>query len=128
MKQLRLKFAEPEDHEQVIRWLNANPANDFDSRILSYPTLQIVTAYNGHNVMHLPMHECLVLESLAVNPETTELERAQALRDVTKAATLIASGKRMKELYFMLSDAMVKEIATKKSVGFEIVTMARMRL
>lgn len=128
MKQLLVKLAEPKDHSEIVEWLNGNPSNQFDSAILSYPTLQVVTAYNGRNVMHLPMHKCMVMESLAINPEATEMEKAQALRDLTKAAELLASQSGIKELYFEPTEDQVKAIATNPDVGFKIVTMAKLRL
>ena len=128
MKQLKIKAGEKKDHAEIIAWLNSNPANQFDERILAYPTLEIITAYGDRNVLHLPVHRALVMESLAVSPDATEMEKAQALRDVTKSAEYLASRYGIKELYFQISEEQVKKIASNKDVGFELVTMARMKL
>lgn len=126
MKQLKIRLAQPEESAQIVNWLNANPSNDFDPNILQYPTLQVICAYNGKPVSYLPVHRALVLESVAVSPDASELDKAQALRDLVKAAQLMASAHQIKELYFMVSDPMISNIAEQH--GFEVTTVCRMKL
>lgn len=123
-EQLKVRFADKDDHAQVIEWINRNQS--FDPGILKYPTLQLICAHNGKPISFLPVHRGLILESLASNPWATELEKAEALKDLTKAAELLASSYGIKELYFMVSDKDVQKIA--ENHGFETVTVCRMKL
>lgn len=126
MKQLKIRMAEHGEHTQVAEWAKANPTANFDSRIMQYPTLQVLCSYNGKPVSYAPFHRVLVMESLAVSPEASFPERAQSLRDFIKAAELIASANGIKEIHFQVSDEAVKTIA--ENHGFETITICRMKL
>lgn len=117
MRELKLRVAVPEDTEKIVEWLNANPRNLFDPDILKYPTLRVLCAYNGAPVAFLPTQKALFLESLAVNPQANDLERAEALRDLVKGAQLLASSDGIKEIYLFGEDKTVLDIAEKR--GFE---------
>lgn len=58
-----------------------------------------------------------MLESLAINPESSELDKAQALRDLVKAVSLLASTEGITEIYMLDGGGGVAELATKH--GFE---------
>jgi N-acetylglutamate synthase-like GNAT family acetyltransferase len=126
MNQLKLKVGQADDVKEIVDWLNANQTNGLDPDILKYPTLRIVTAYNGRNIAHMPSQQALILESVAVNPEATTLEKAEALKDLVKAQELLASSFGLKEIYFLASDRTVLEIASKR--GFEVLDMPVLRL
>lgn len=118
MKQLKLRVTTAEDAEQIVEWLKLNPLNEFESVILKYPTLRVIASYAQDGVIcYLPTQKVLVLESLAVNPEATELEKAQALRDLTKASELLASSEGIREIWFLDGAGGVGEMA--RSHGFE---------
>lgn len=118
MRQLKLRFATPEDAPQIIEWLNANPLNEYDSVICKYPSLHVIASYAPDGVIcYLPTQKVLVLESLAVNPKASELEKAQALRDLTKAAELLANSEGIREVWFLDGAGGVGEMA--RSHGFE---------
>lgn len=126
--QLKTGYMGAEDQETFLTWVNSSPKNEWDSGVLKYPTLRVICAYNGRPVSFLPVHDALVMESIAVNKDAGDLERAQALRDLTKAAELHASARGMRELYFICTDEDVLKIA--KNHGFEQVEfpVLRMRL
>lgn len=128
MKQLKIRFAEPEDVKTCVDWLNATKGNLYDPGILKYPTLRILCAYNGAPVAYLPTQRALFLESLAVNPEAPLLERAQAFRDLVKNSQLLASDGGIKELYMLCEDENVLKVA--EGHGFERVPypLVRMKL
>jgi hypothetical protein len=127
VNQLKVKFAEPSQAEELKQWLRDTKGNLFDEAILGYPTLQTICAYNGQSVAYLPMQRALFLESLAVSPQATDLEKAQAFRDLVKASELVASSHGIKEIY-MICGENIKELATKH--GFEDVPwpVVRMKL
>jgi hypothetical protein len=125
-EQLKLAFLAPEQQTEFVTWVNENSRNAYDPAILGYPTLKVLRSYNSHTIAYLPTHQCLVLESVAMNPHATELEKAQALRDLVKGAELLASSFRLKEIYFIASDEQVKELAERR--GFEEVRCMRLKL
>ena len=118
MRQLKLRAATPEDSKELTAWLSTNPLNEFESVILKYPTLRVIASYAPEGVVcYLPTQKVLVLESLAVNPNAGDLEKAQALRDLTKAAELLASSEGIREIWFLDGAGGVGEMA--RSHGFE---------
>lgn len=127
MKQLQIRFARPEDAPRILKWIESNPDNLFDRDILSYPTLQILCAYNEDGpVAYLPIQKALVLESTALSPEITLGESAQALRDFTKAAELIADSQGIKEIYFICGDERLAGMA--KNHAYEILPWKVLRM
>lgn len=127
MRQLKLRFAVPEDKDQLLEWLHATPNNDFDPNILTYPTLRTMCSYNGAGpVAFLPTHKAMILESTALAPSISEIDSAQALRDLVKAAQLMASAEGMKELYFIVSDEAIAKVAADH--GFEEKRVMRLKL
>ena len=127
MRQLKLRFAGPEDAKEVADWLLATPDNLFDDALLKYPTLRVISAYNGDgNVAHLPAQQVLMLESLAVRPGTPPLDAAQAFRDLVKGMELLASQLGIKELFFICKDPNVLSVA--QHHGFERIEFPVVRL
>lgn len=127
MKQLKLEFVPLSD--AVVERLKTTPGNLFDPSILGYPTLQVLSAYNGNgSVAYLPIQRCLFLESLAVNQDSELMERAQAFRDLVKGSTLIASSHGIKEIYMLCEDENVLKVA--EGHGFERIDypLVRMKL
>lgn len=121
MKQLKLRGIRKDDIPQVVKWLNANPLNSYDPRILDYPTLKIFTSYGDNgNVCHLPIHQVYMMESIARNPEESDLNVAQALRDLTKATELAADAAGIREVYFLGGEGKVGAMAASaKDHSFE---------
>lgn len=124
--QIKLRWATPDEAQTIVELLHANPENCFDPGIMKYPTLQIMCAYNGHVIAYLPTHKALILESTAVALDATEDETIQALRDLVKGATLMASGQQIKEMYFIVTDEKLAKVA--RNHGFEDKHCLRMRL
>ena len=113
MKQLNTRMARPEDAPQILEWLQANPDNLFDPGILNYPTLQVLCSYNSEPVCYLPTQKALILESTAIRPGLSELDSAQALRDLVKAAQLLASQSGIREIFYMGTDSRLNAMAGK---------------
>lgn len=102
MRQLKIRYARPEEGEQILVWMKANQHNHFDPRILKYPTLRMLCSYSDDGpVCYLPVHNVLMMESIAVNPVESPFNVAQALRDLTKGSELIADAGGMREVYFL---------------------------
>lgn len=133
MKQLKIRIGETEDVKTCVDWLNATKGNLYDPGILKYPTLRILCAYSGviadgTPVAYLPTQRTLFLESLAVNPESPLLDRAQAFRDLVKNSELLASSDGIREIYMLCADENVLNVA--EGHGFERVPypLVRMKL
>lgn len=127
MRQLKLRFSRPEDRPKILEWLKANPDNGFDPDILGYPTLQVLCAYSDEGpVAFLPIQTAIVLESTARMPGITDVDSAQALRDCTKAAELLASAQHIREIYFLAKEPKLIEMA--KNHGYEEMPWTPMRM
>jgi hypothetical protein len=128
MRQLKIKLATPDQTKQLVEWLNSTKGNLFDPDILKYPTLRTLCSYNGENVAYMPVQKALFLESLAVNPDSSLMDRAQAFRDLVKASELMASSDQIKEMYMICDDDNVLKVA--EGHGFERIPwpVVRMKL
>lgn len=127
MKQLKLRFARAEETAQVMEWIKSHPENDFDADIANYPTLQVFCAYSEEGVEgYIPTHNVKVLESTAMRPGVEISTAAQALRDFTKAAELMASSQNIRELYFLCRDEAL--IAMAKNHGYELMPFQILRM
>ena len=122
MKNLKIKMGTKDEAKASLAL-----TPEFDPRILDYPTLKIVTTYNGKGfISHLPSQQALVLESVGVNPEATELEKAQAIRYAINGQMLVASSFGLKEIYFIGTDERVISLA--EAHGFERLPWPVLRL
>jgi hypothetical protein len=128
MRQLKVRVAGLEDSERLVEWLNSTKGNLFDPGILKYPTLRTLCSYDGEPIAYLPTQRALFLESLAVNPAASLLDKGQAFRDLVKASELLASSDGIRELYMVCEDENVLRIA--EGHGFERIPwpITRMRL
>lgn len=128
MKQLKTGYITTQDQPKFIELVNSTANNLYDPDVLTYPTLRILKSYNSHPVAFLPMQQALMLESLAVEPESSLMDRGQAFRDLVKGAQLHASSLGIKELYFLCKDENVLKVA--EGHGFERVEypVVRMKL
>ena len=124
MKQLKIGYMRPEERETFVEWVNKTPGNLYDPGILNYPTLRVLTSYNGEPGAFLPMQQALFLESLAV--KEPRIENAQAFRDLVKGAEQHASSLLIREIYFGCRDESVLKIALNhgfEEVPFKVVRM-----
>ena len=125
-EQLKVGYLRDGDQKTFIEWVNSTPNNLWDDAVLKYPTLRIICAYNGAPVAFLPVQQALILESLAVSDIAPLLDKAQAFRDLVKAAELHASAQQMRELYFICKDETVLKLA--EGHGFERIEFPIVRL
>lgn len=111
---------------EMTEWLKNTP--EFDPRILTYPTLRVLCAYNEHGTKaYLPSQLALVLESVGKNPDADRLTMAQALRDLVKGKELIASQLGVREIYFIGTDSFVADMASGQD-GFEVLKWPVLRM
>lgn len=124
MKQLKIRLATKEERPQIEAW----SSEDADPKVLDYPTATVLCAYNGSPVAYLPMQKVLMLEATAISPDASELESAQALRDLFKGAELTASVNGIKEIYFLGTDTELNKVAEHQGIEKLPWTAYRMKL
>ena len=120
---ISLRSATLEDVPQITAWLESRKSrNQFDPEILKYPSLEVVAAHtNGTVFVYLPVQSVAMLESVAVNPESSPHEIAHALVLAVKAIEYQAHRAGQREAYFLASDANTAKGA--EHLGFEEVEM-----
>lgn len=128
MRQLKIKLAGPDDAAALVEWLNGTKGNLFDPGILKYPTLRTLCSYDGQPIAYLPTQRALFLESLAVNPAASLLDKGQAFRDLVKGSMLLAASDGIREIYMLCEDENVLKVA--EGHGFERIPypLVRMKL
>jgi hypothetical protein len=116
VQQLKLRFADASEKKTVLEWALRTP--EFDPSILDYPTLQTLVCYDADGpVAYLPMQRVLMLESSARREGIGDLKSINALRDLIKAAEVVASSHGIKEIYFVATDKELGAVAARN--GFE---------
>lgn len=118
MKQLKLGLAT--DRAKIDAALRANPLNEYNERILDYPTLRVLKAYSETEEHYLPVQQVLMLESISAGAPP------HALRDMVKGATLLANAQGIKELYFLDGAGGIGKFA--ENHGFELLNYRTFRM
>ena len=120
MKDIWVRYARPDESEQIVAWsARIKDLNLADPELASYPTLRVLCAHSdGKVLLYTPSQEALVLEGLAPNPEATELEIAMALKQTIARYAGIAEDRGIREIYFLCKDERVVKIARRH--GFDI--------
>lgn len=128
MEELKVRIADEADVGNIVRWLNQNQGNLYDPDILSYPTLRVLCAYDSQKkpVAYLPTQRALFLESFAPAPDASELNLAEACRDLVKGTELLASMDKIREIYMVSTDEKILHLAEKH--GFERLPYPLVRL
>lgn len=118
MKQYKLGIES--DRGKIDAALRANPLNEYTPRILDYPTLRVLKAYDGDEEHLLPVQQVMMLESISPNVPP------HALRDLVKGAELLAASHGIKELYFLDGAGGLGGFAEKR--GFELLGYRTFRM
>ena len=119
MKQLKIRFGRPEEAEEIVDWLSRNSLNKYDPDTTKNQTVRILCAYDEDGAQaYIPLERVLMLGSFAPKPGIEKSTSAQALRDFTKAALLLASGEGITEVYFVDGAGGVGDMA--KSNHYEL--------
>jgi hypothetical protein len=111
MIELKMGFV-PVNDPTAREWLDAVP--EFDARVLSYPSTSMLCSYNSHPVGFLPIQKAVILESLAMDPNASDLMKSKAMSDLCKGAGLAASADGIREIYFMATDESMVKVAEKR--------------
>lgn len=98
--QLKLRFARPDEAEQIVDWLHKNEHNEYNPDTMKSTALRILCSYNEEGPQqYILLNKVLMLDSAAPRPGLDPLNAAQSFRDFTKAALLLASAEGLREVY-----------------------------
>lgn len=99
-RQLKLRFARPEDSRQIAEWLHSSEYNEFNAETLKSPSLSVLCSYDETGPQnYILINKVLMLDSTAPRPGIDVGTAAQSMRDFTKSALLLASGQGISEIY-----------------------------
>jgi len=116
-----------EDAEHFTDWAFHTKNNLLDPAALLYPTSFTVCAFKQSGpILYAPVQTPLMMESLAINPESTELEKAAALKSVAQFLVSQAYLKGVGEIYMFIGDESTAEFAKRQM--FEEVPFRLFRL
>lgn len=109
----------PQDIAKLDERLRTTPDNLFDADILNYrDKLKFYCARTeGRPVLHMPVQNILMLDSLAVEPDATEMEVAKAIAVLMQFIIGKAIEQGYNEILFMVRDKSVATYAERH--GFE---------
>ena len=100
MHQLKLRFAQPNEGEQIIEWLSASEHNEYNPDTLKTNGLRILCSYDETGPQqYILLTKVMMLDSSAPKPGLDKFTAAQSFRDFTKAALLLASADGVREIY-----------------------------
>lgn len=118
MKDIWATPVRPEEIAQLDARLRDTPDNLFDTDILMYPDkVKFYCARADRLLVFLPVQNVLMLESLGVEPDATELEVAKSIEVLMKFVVGKALDMGYNELYFIVKDTRVAAYAERH--GFE---------
>jgi hypothetical protein len=106
MKHIFVRPPKPGDAEKCAEWAVQNlDRNHLDPEVMKYPSTFVVVAYDSDgSIMYMPVQTPLMLESVAVDPEASELKQAQALKELVQALVTSCHLQGRGEIYFIGSD------------------------
>jgi hypothetical protein len=113
-----IRPARIEDKDLFTEWAMSTPGNEVDPAVLKYANTSIRCAFTREKIIcFMPVQRPLHMESLAVNPEASELEVAAALRSLLQDVVTSAYAEGSGEIYFVATEETVPELATPR--GFK---------
>ena len=103
-----------EDVPLFSKWLQETRGNLFDPAVFTYRGTSTWCAYNQSGpIVFMPAQRPFMMESLAINPDSSEIDVAVALREIFHAIVLQAHLAGEGEVYFGCSDEATIAFATK---------------
>lgn len=109
------------DWPEMAEWMGLlSQRNNIDTAIFGYPATETLKVSNGKGIMYGPFQRTYMLESLAFNPDATNAEKANALREFFSIVSWEARNKGIRELYFLCADKETKVFV--EHHGFEAMT------
>lgn len=118
---LKVEKLKADDIPEMGDWMSKlSHRNNIDTEIFSYPATETLKASNGKGILYMPFQKTYMLESLAFNPDSTNADKAMALREMFSIIAWEARNKGIGEIYFLCADEETKRFV--KHHGFEAMT------
>lgn len=112
VKHVFVRPLRPDDGQDFSKWLFQTKDNAPDQKAILAPSSFTVCAFNkDKKILFAPIQNPMFLESLAVNPEATELEQASAMREVVQYLVSRGYATGQIEIYFLGSHEGTNEFA-----------------
>jgi len=128
MDHIWVRKAEARDMKDLAAWLPSTPSNLWDPDIFQYPLTTTNVAFRRDQLItFMPMQLVTMLESLAHNPEASELDRAQAVKELVRSAITQSRDRGVSEVYFITNEPTIAELA-KRHAQFEELPHRLLRL
>lgn len=84
----------------------------FDAEVAARPDTFTIAAYDKQKVIaYMPFHQPIMLETIAFNPEATELEKVSAMKELIQFVVAQCHLRGVSEIYFLGSDKSTNEFA-----------------
>lgn len=112
--------------DKLAEWATKTPHNLLDEVAVARPETTVLLAHNDKPITFLPVQIVAALESLATNPDATDLEKAKALEQLVKTIAFLARKQGIHEIYFYTKDDDVAKLAIRH--GFEDMPHRTLRL
>jgi hypothetical protein len=94
----------PKDFPLFSKWLEGTKDNLFDPAVFTYKGTTAWCAYNKSGpLVFMPAQRPFMMESLAINPDASEIDIAIALKELFQAMVLEAHKSGEGEIYFLCS-------------------------
>ena len=129
MKRIWTRLFRSSDATKFWEWINNTKQNLFDKEILTYPATGCLVAHgNGEPIVYLPIQYVPMLESLAINPESSLKDVATSLWQLVAAVQLECQRKGMGEIYFLCKEESTIQFAQKNGFTEIPYKLFRMKL
>ena len=110
-----IRPARQEDSENFTEWYSKSES--FDPAVIQFPETYVLCAFKKDRILgYMPVQSLnftssQVLDSLVMNPEASDLEIAESMRELVKHAITIGYLKNCEELYFIGNHPETNKIA-----------------
>jgi len=129
MKRIWTRLLRSSDLEKFKQWAFGTKDNLFDQEILTYPSTGCLVAHaNGEPIVFMPIQYVPMLESLAINPNSSVKDVATSLWQLVAAVQLECQRKGMGEIYFLCKEESTIQFAQKNGFNEIPWKLFRMKL
>lgn len=100
MKHVYVRAATEEDIPKFVEWSGQNP--HFDAAVMGYPSTFTLVAYDGNGPLaFMPVQQPFYMEAISFKPDSSDFEKALAMKELTHALITYCHAKGSGEIYFV---------------------------
>ena len=110
MRHIFVRPARPADAEKFKQWSLGTKQNLHDPDVALYPSTTTRCAFDSSGpIVFVPFQRPIMLDALAINPESDKVSIAVALKELTQDAVSTAYNEGRGEVYFFCSEPLTQE-------------------